>query len=1085
MAVITTDTYLDWGTTRTAGETWTINGWVLTIRTDTRVHANAPAWMLGSLGNITISSTLGGGVLLDARNVRWLSYNIGTGSVPAIGTSITQWGVSGYLLGVYSAINAAPTTAGWTMPTSGFIKFREVTGGAYSSGTLTGIGATATAPDVLGWIEVVHDQAIAITVPRLGYYRTRWGWFYLDSTTWAIHQSVSTPTNGWWSATMVPWVEIETAPLSWIFEKFPAVSATYFTAANIETDERSKFVLMDTNGNIRIGGNGTTAIWYLPPAGCRIRIPNVIGRQTSAANRTLNLVPHATITSRPDFTTTSAGEIDMEYIMNDWYHLFTSPYKVRMLNVFTMDIHTTSNEASPTYLENYLTGAYRAGFISFTGLNNPLGGIIKDCKFFRPDAATNGHCMLFTGVSNVEFQGTIESGVITYARSTGKVFLNQCRNFKQTGTLITYASGLSINTCANIDIALHRYVDRIVGTTNAVGGNYANGIYLSCDNVILRSTDFGWYTNVHPYLWVHNFSNSTNITLRWVGTYNNPIGGTINAPAYVFADSGNNDTIRIQEHYLTATRTSVIFTSNTSKNITLERVCGTLGYVDTKSVNTITKWLRSTGNSTTWQASVYGTHWFDMFTNDTIGLIWLAMNEPTTFSASQYEAVSLGTGAGFTSGGQIAMPNAWDQIIFEQPNFLLGHIGFGNFTPVITGVNTGNFTFEYQLDTGSGYSSWKTLNATNLFAEIVTTKLRMKWRITTVIASLTNAITYIRIATNTTSLAQSLAHYPLDNTTIKITGIIPNSRVQIYDTTNSTELYNGIVTGPTLTYTTPYVSDFTARVRVMYQSTLFARKFLEFSEDVTVSWVSRWILQEYDDIYMVNAIDGSTITNISIDDGTFLVNVSTGSVSLQSIYAYETYWLMTEQGIRDESRFITAQDQANYIFEDFNIKNIQAGNFPLVITGGYMKDSVTKEAIDVIDTTGGTIFLAPEHVVPFITGGWWGSGGDTKEDIYGYFTASGRQNTFKADTTGLALETTAQAIKVKTDVLVNADLSWIALTTNIADAVTSIKWPDNKNLSQVFSKPSEWLTPQQSDQLANAVKKGDVILNLWDISIPL
>jgi hypothetical protein len=57
-------------------------------------------------------------------------------------------------------------------------------------------------------------------------------------------------------------------------------------------------------------------------AGLRIVIPNVIGRQTSAANRALNLVPHATLATRPDFTTTSAGEIDFEYFMNDWYHLF-------------------------------------------------------------------------------------------------------------------------------------------------------------------------------------------------------------------------------------------------------------------------------------------------------------------------------------------------------------------------------------------------------------------------------------------------------------------------------------------------------------------------------------------------------------------------------------------------------------------------------------------------------------------------------------------------------------------------------------------------------------------------------------------
>jgi hypothetical protein len=42
MATITTTTYLD-DAPRTAGEAMTINGGNLIIRTDTRVHANAPA----------------------------------------------------------------------------------------------------------------------------------------------------------------------------------------------------------------------------------------------------------------------------------------------------------------------------------------------------------------------------------------------------------------------------------------------------------------------------------------------------------------------------------------------------------------------------------------------------------------------------------------------------------------------------------------------------------------------------------------------------------------------------------------------------------------------------------------------------------------------------------------------------------------------------------------------------------------------------------------------------------------------------------------------------------------------------------
>ena len=95
MAIITSDTYLDGGTARTAGEVWTCNGGILTIRTDTRWHANSPASMTGTLGSVTISATLGGGYYIDATNVRWLAITGGSGTA-TIGDTISQGGVSGY-----------------------------------------------------------------------------------------------------------------------------------------------------------------------------------------------------------------------------------------------------------------------------------------------------------------------------------------------------------------------------------------------------------------------------------------------------------------------------------------------------------------------------------------------------------------------------------------------------------------------------------------------------------------------------------------------------------------------------------------------------------------------------------------------------------------------------------------------------------------------------------------------------------------------------------------------------------------------------------------------------------------------------
>src|SRR5574343_1902371 len=153
MATITSNTYLDGGVARTANEAMAIgNGARLTVRTDTRVHANAPASFTGTLGNPTFTD-IGGELFIDATAVRWLAYDTGSGNVPAIGTSITQGGVSGYLLGVWATLSSGPTAVGAAMPASGFIKLREVTARPYATGALTGIGASATAADVAGWIE--------------------------------------------------------------------------------------------------------------------------------------------------------------------------------------------------------------------------------------------------------------------------------------------------------------------------------------------------------------------------------------------------------------------------------------------------------------------------------------------------------------------------------------------------------------------------------------------------------------------------------------------------------------------------------------------------------------------------------------------------------------------------------------------------------------------------------------------------------------------------------------------------------------------------------------------------------------------
>lgn len=214
---------------------------------------------------------------------------------------------------------------------------------------------------------------------------------------------------------------------------------------------------------------------------------------------------------------------------------------------------------------------------------------------------------------------------------------------------------------------------------------------------------------------------------------------------------------------------------------------------------------------------------------------------------------------------------------------------------------------------------------------------------------------------------------PSDNQSVTISGATAGSRIQIYDLTSSTELYNGTPTFPyTWTDTNPWVADRQIRLRVSYVSGATAKQFIEAiigTSTFATPALAYLVSQTNDTVYNTNAIDGSTITTVTIDDNNLLIEVDTGTISVKSIYAYEMYWLNTATGIADEGKAVVATDVANYAIYGFKIKNITSGpSVPLTITGGWVTDGDTGTAIDIVDTTGGTIFLAPDHVVSYATG---------------------------------------------------------------------------------------------------------------------
>ncbi|MBK8467670.1 MAG: hypothetical protein IPL32_17790 [Chloracidobacterium sp.] len=786
MATLTVDRYLD-AAACTAGEAFTLNGGRLTIRTDTRWHANSPASMTGSLGSVTISATLGGGYTIDGRNVRWMAYDAGSGNVPAIGTTVTGGtsGASGYLLGVWASMTAAPTAVGAAMPATGFLKFREVTGAYVDNDVLSGIGATANGADAVGWLEVVHDQAIAITVPRLGDFTVRGDWFDLGTTTGAANQVVQIPTNGS-STCYVPgiWIANVASPTTDDdYDFYPSIYAAAMITTNFGTDARSKFVCMETTGAIRIGHNGTASVCYVPPAGRKIRIPNVFGRQCATGTRATSAIPNATAATRPDFTTTSAGAIDIEHFVTDWYLLFAQPYAVKMHHCATFDYINVSECASAVNIYdggNGISQTLDARTATFT--SNFAGGDVLKWDSPRHQAGTTDHAFEMVYCSG-DWNLDVRSGIVTYARSTGLPFqFTQCSGI--TGTLQQFNGPVAFTTCFDCHLQLVDHVDRYVGATNTTTGVYAVVVSASSARITVDAVTFGMggaIANCHPYLGVFNCGQSEDITFRGLGSRAAfAAGGSANQPAYIFLSSGNNRRVKVQRCYMLPTRTGAISTTNSDKGNTYEHVYGDVA--DTMTIADLNSSVKNCGgtNTTTGQASVYGTHFWDAFTSDTAGRVILSLNEPTTETSGYYTVVS-GTPK-FTSAGNLVLATVGDEVIIESSYFVKGCTALTNTAPIVTGTNVthvsgpdwGNHDIYYQIDTGSGYGgTWKDLTAANLSGETISpaTGFRPKYRIVCDTTSTTNLLTYIRIATTSTLAAQTDNLYPLDVTTVTFTGL--------------------------------------------------------------------------------------------------------------------------------------------------------------------------------------------------------------------------------------------------------------------------------------------------------------------------
>lgn len=95
------------------------------------------------------------------------------------------------------------------------------------------------------------------------------------------------------------------------------------------------------------------------------------------------------------------------------------------------------------------------------------------------------------------------------------------------------------------------------------------------------------------------------------------------------------------------------------------------------------------------------------FAADT-GRVSILMNEASVMNIPYTLGGSNSAGAGFNGSGGLILPVVGDTITYECPYWIKGHTGFMTAPPAMSGGTIANYNIEYQIDTGSGWSAWKT-----------------------------------------------------------------------------------------------------------------------------------------------------------------------------------------------------------------------------------------------------------------------------------------------------------------------------------------------------------------------------------------
>jgi hypothetical protein len=954
--VITTSTNHDALTGRNAGEDITIQeGAVLTI--DSMPHLTS----MGILGQLTYTD---GRILIDGSRTYEVAYSNGAGgSLPAVGTAIS-WN-AGVDTGKVVRLNSGDAASGVLTLTKDSGKVTPDDADSITDGSWTAdldsvkIGFLIVFGEDQDWVAGDARSTIKITGD----------WYELGTGTGLDSQVLTLPHTG-----HQPAIWVETGDGTNVFQIWhrivPSASIIFYNnISQFGNTFESGFVFDQSFGSATVTF-GTSTAGGVPPSGARIRIPNVhlgtttVGSPTTEVS-TASIGNHIRVLAtgtnlNVEIDHLNASSVQIGFNGTNEVTCSDSCWGLHPNDILVTNVKPTVTLTNCAVIQGSigLTGDY----LPATALQiiDSTGGVTLDgCVLMSGEDGTNTPYTfgLFTS-ANVAFKGVCKI-VSNQQNENGHAAIRatNCSNVTAE-TLIVLGGYLAITTGSN-----NWEIDELIyglppgrGTTqiNIVNALSHNG----SKECIVHSGRLATGA-IYGTSGIFNLIDSDTVTIRGFGAIDAKIDCAARA-TYVWNIAGISTNIRLQRLWFTnlnATDTTVVV--NAAKGLVIEN-CSTdySDECDDKSNETIIKGLHvASGDPDSGtgfegdMSNVVGTCFYNHFKSDTTGAIGLLFNDPGDFHASDVETVA---GTPVWNGlADLLLRTTGDQVVYTYPYSIKGHTGFQNAAIQVSAV--GSYTYEYDLDTGSGYSgSWTAINGANLSAESISPAgFRFKVRITCTTTNTGNAIKGFAVRTTTTLADQAANLYPLEQIAITVT-VLSNSRVQIYNVTTDTEIDNQFVTGTSFSteVTTEASINDVIRIRVTkkgYKETQAVGIFTGATLGFLVS-------QEIDSVYVAYGIDGDTVTKFDPDYMNDQVDLNISSnFGGAEFYAWYNANLATEEGIRKFYGAVTAIDEGN-IRINSSILNLKFDN--LTSSNVFQNDNIRISRSDsdypiINPTTGG------------------------------------------------------------------------------------------------------------------------------------